>query len=57
MPGTNIPILNENFIKKNKPDYLLLLSWHISKPLIKSFRKQGYKGKFIVPLPDPKIIN
>jgi hypothetical protein len=56
MPGTRIPIYNESFIKKNKPDYLLLLSWHISKPLIKIFRKNGFKGKFIIPLPKPRIV-
>ena len=56
MPGTNIPIVNEKIIKINEPDYLLLLSWHISKTLIKNFRKKGYKGKFIIPLPVPKII-
>ncbi len=57
MPGTNIPIINEKYIKKLKPDYLLILSWHISKQLIKTFRKKGFKGKFIIPLPKPKIIN
>ena len=56
MPGTNIPILNENFIKKKKPDYLLLLSWHITDVLVKNFRKKGFKGKFIIPLPNPRII-
>ena len=56
MPGTNIPILNESFFKKKKPDYLLLLSWHIAKDLINNFRKKGFKGKFIVPLPSPYII-
>jgi len=57
MPGTNIPIVDENSIKKNKPDYLLLLSWHISKALIKNFKRKGYKGKFIIPLPKPIITN
>ena len=57
LPGTRIPILDEGIIFKRKPNYLLLLSWHISKDLIKSFRKKGYKGKFVVPLPYPKIIN
>ena len=57
MPGTNIPIVNEKIIKKQKPNYLLLLSWHISGMLIKAFKKNGYKGKFIVPLPVPKIIS
>jgi len=56
MPGTNIPVVNENIIKKIKPDYLLILSWHISNDLIKIFRKNGFKGKFIIPLPTPKVI-
>ncbi len=56
MPGTNIPIIDEKIISKKKPDYLLLLSWHISQPLIKSFKKKGFKGKFIIPLPKPRII-
>ncbi len=57
MPGTNIPIIDEKIINKYKPDYLLLLSWHISKDLIKNFKKRGFKGKFIVPLPNPHIIS
>ena len=57
MPGTNIPIVDEKIINKNKPDYLLLLSWHISKDLIKNFKNKGFKGKFILPLPNPRIIS
>ncbi len=57
MPGTNIPIISEKYLKKLKPDYLLILSWHISKQLIKKLRKKGFKGKFIIPLPTPRIIN
>lgn len=56
MPGTNIPIVNEKECFKKKPEYLLLLSWHISKSLIKIFRKKGFKGKFIIPLPTPHIV-
>ena len=57
MPGTNIPILNENYFKRKKPDYLLILSWHIADTLIKVFRKKGFKGKFIIPLPQPRIVS
>ncbi len=57
LPGTRIPIVAEDVIFKKKPKYLLLLSWHISKGLIKIFKKKGYKGKFIIPLPKPKIIS
>ena len=38
MPGTNIPIVNEKECLK-KPEYLLTI-WHISKSLIKVFRKR-----------------
>jgi SAM-dependent methyltransferase len=56
MPGTNIPVVDEKIVKKSQPDYLLILSWHISDDLIKIFKKNGFRGKFIVPLPYPKII-
>ena len=57
MPGTNIPVVSEKIIFKKKPEYLLLLSWHISKELINNLKKKGYKGKFIIPLPKPRIVN
>ena len=56
LPGTRIPIVSEQIIFKKKPEYLLILSWHISRELIKNLRKKGYKGKFIIPLPNPKIV-
>ena len=55
IPGTKIPILNENILLKKKPHYLLLFSWHIKKELKKNLKKKGFKGKFIIPLPFPKI--
>ena len=57
IPGTKIPILNENILKQNKPDYLLLFSWHIKNELKRNLKKKGFKGKFIIPLPTPKIEN
>jgi type III secretory pathway component EscV len=57
IPGTKIPILNEKILIKDKPDYLMLFSWHISKELKKNLRNKGFKGKFIIPLPNPRIEN
>ena len=57
LPGTKIPIVDEKEIFKNPPDYLFLLSWHIKDELIKNLKKKGFKGKFIIPLPTPRIIN
>lgn len=56
MSGTKIPIYEESILFKKQPEYLLLLSWHIADMLIPKLKKKGYKGKFIVPLPDPYII-
>ena len=55
IPGTKIPILNENILKREKPDYLILFSWHIKNELKRNLKRKGFKGKFIIPLPKPKI--
>ena len=55
MPGTNIPIISEKKLYSDQPEYALLLSWHISKELIANLKRKGFKGKFIIPLPYPKI--
>jgi hypothetical protein len=56
MPGTKIQVLEEKPVDLKKNDYLLLFSWHISKELIHSIRKKGFKGKFIIPLPVPYVV-
>ena len=56
IPGTRIPVVNEDLYLKKNPDYLILFSWHIKDDLIKIFKNKGFKGKFILPLPSPKIV-
>lgn len=56
VPGTLIPIIEESKIFEDPPDYALLLSWHISDELIPKLKQKGYKGKYILPLPRPKIL-
>tara|TARA_Y100000816_G_C26049264_1_gene550008 strand:- start:19 stop:1257 length:1239 start_codon:yes stop_codon:yes gene_type:complete len=55
IPGTKIPILNENILSKKKPHYLILFSWHIKDELKRNLKRKGFRGKFIIPLPTPKI--
>lgn len=55
-PGTHIPVVDEKKLLSDQPDYALVLSWHIGEELMKKLRQLGYKGKFIIPLPKPKII-
>ena len=56
--GTLIPIISEERARLERPDYFLILPWHFLKEFIKreeDYLKSG--GKFIVPLPNFKIIS
>jgi len=55
IPGKKIPILSEKKLYKDPPHYVILFSWHIASELKKNLKKRGYKGKFIIPLPQPRI--
>ncbi len=55
--GTMIPIVSEEQARAEKPDYFLVLPWAFLKEFKrreKAFLERG--GKFIVPLPELKII-
>lgn len=56
LPGTRIPIVNEKILLERQPDYALLFSWHIADELIPKVRENGFRGKFIVPLPQLRIL-
>lgn len=56
VPGTVIPVLDEEKLYKDQPEYALLLSWHIANELAPKLKQKGFRGKFIVPLPSPVII-
>ncbi len=57
-PGVNIKVFPDSEIYKKKPDYALILAWNFYREIIKN-NKNFFKigGKFIVPIPKPRIIN
>lgn len=57
MPGTLIPILEEPLLWSEQPDYALLLSWHVASDLVPKLTAKGFKGNYLVPLPEPAIIH
>jgi len=57
LPGTDIPIYNEKKIFIDQPKFAFILSWHIAKEIMNNLRKNGFEGKFIIPLPEPKILD
>lgn len=56
LPGTRIPIVDEKTLYTDQPSNALLLSWHIADDLIPRIREKGFKGKFIVPLPELRVV-
>ena len=56
VPGTVIPVLDERKLFEDQPEYALLLSWHIADELIPKLTAGGFRGDYIVPLPEPRII-
>lgn len=56
MPGTHIPIVSNEIIMKEKPDYVVILAWHYGDYIMKNWRAKGLKSKFVVSLPELKVI-
>jgi hypothetical protein len=55
IPGTDVPIVDEAVLFADQPPHALLLAWDIADSLIPVLRRKGYKGKIILPLPEPRI--
>lgn len=56
-PGTHIPILSEDEVRRMKPDYMLVLPWHFRDSIIR--RESDYLasgGKLVFPLPYIEIV-
>lgn len=56
-PGAHVPVRPAAALAEQRPDYLLLLAWNFAEPIMKKnadFSAAG--GKFIVPVPTPKIL-
>lgn len=56
LPGKHIPIVNNQILIEEQPDYVVILAWHYAKPIMEQLKARGLKSDFIIPLPDFKII-
>ena len=58
-PGTHLEIKPwESITKENSPDYILLFAWAFADEVIKKrYNYISTGGKFIIPLPEVKIID
>ena len=56
LPGKQIPIVNNEILLEQQPDYVVLLAWHYAKPIMEQLKERGLKSNFIIPLPDLTIL-
>lgn len=56
IPGTHIPVVSNEILFREQPDYVVILAWHYGDYIVKDLRKRGLKSKFILPLPEFKVV-
>ena len=56
LPGKQIPIINNEILLTEQPDYLIILAWHLAEPIMQQLKARGLKSNFIIPLPDLKVV-
>lgn len=54
-PGTFVKIENPNNVDFSKIDYLFIFAWNFADSIKEKAKKQGFKGKFIIPFPKVRI--
>jgi hypothetical protein len=57
LPASHIPVLNEDYLKNAKPDYVIILPWNLKEEIVKQLAYiKDWGGKFVIPIPSLQIL-
>lgn len=57
LPASHIPVVNENYLKEIKPDYIIIFPWNLKDEITEQLKYiKDWGGKFVIPIPDLQII-
>lgn len=57
LPASHIPVVNEEYLKISKPDYVIILPWNLKEEITAqlSYIKE-WNGKFVIPIPELQVL-
>jgi len=56
MPGSRIPIVDPEGLRKARPDYVLILPWNIREEVMAQLADiRSWGGQFVVPIPEVQV--
>lgn len=57
LPASHIPVMNEEFLKAAKPDFVIILPWNLKEEITQQLSYIGdWGGKFVIPIPSLQIL-
>lgn len=57
LPGMHIPVVDNERLIREQPDYVVLLAWHYGEPIAAQLRARGLKSKLVMPLPELHLLS
>jgi len=58
LPASHIPVMNEAYLKQQKPQYVIILPWNLKEEITAQLSYiKDWGGKFIIPIPSVQIID
>ena len=57
LPASHIPVVNEDYLKENKPDFVIILPWNLKEEITSQLSYiKDWGGKFVITVPELQVI-